>query len=197
MRRWPSPRRRRSLDLAASALARESRRVGGHSDREDSLNRTTLVVAAVALACGATALTLTTPRSVGADTTEATVAELREESSKLRRQLASERAAHRRTQQATRRQVPQRTEVNRALVIAAATYKVSVEKLRRVATCESTLDPTATNGRYAGLFQFGVPLWRTTPYAKLSRTDPYAASLAAGWAFKRGMHRHWPVCGRR
>ena len=142
-------------------------------------------------------LTLTPPRSDGADTTEATVAELRGESAKLRRQLSAERVAHRRAIQTARRAVPQRAEVNRALAIAAATYHVSVGKLRRVATCESTLNPTAKNGRYAGLFQFGIPLWRTTPYRQMSRTDPYAASLAAAWAFKRGMLRHWPICGRR
>jgi hypothetical protein len=142
-------------------------------------------------------LTLTTSRSDGADTTEGTVAELRETSSKLRRQLAAERAAHRRAIHASRPTAPQRTEVKRALAIAAATYHVSVGKLRRVAHCESTLNPNAVSGRYAGLFQFGIPLWRTTPYGTLSRTDPYAASLAAAWAFKRGMLSHWPICGRR
>ena len=87
--------------------------------------------------------------------------------------------------------------VAHALRIAAATYGVSEDKLRRVAKCESTLNPKARNGQYVGLFQFGMPLWRATPYGKFSRTDPHAAALAAAWAFSKGMSRHWPVCGRR
>ena len=89
------------------------------------------------------------------------------------------------------------TVVNHALSVASAAYGVPLAKLRRVATCESTLNPRATNGQYAGLFQFGAPLWNATPYGRFPRTDPYAASLAAAWAFKRGMSRHWPICGRR
>lgn len=87
--------------------------------------------------------------------------------------------------------------VAHALRIAAATYGVPEDKLRRVARCESTLNPKARNGQYVGLFQFGSYLWGKTPYARFSRTDPHAAALAAAWAFKRGMARNWPVCGRR
>lgn len=69
-------------------------------------------------------------------------------------------------------------------------------RLRAVATCESTLNPRATNGPYVGLFQFGSPLWGSTAYSRMSRTDPYAAALAAAKIFSEGGARHWPVCGR-
>lgn len=157
----------------------------------------TLAVGVVVLALAATALTLSRPPSSEAARIEDTVTHLRGETSKLRRQLAAERAAYRRA--LSRRPVPATStrDVHRALTIAAAAYGVPAGRLRRVATCESTLNPNARNGRYVGLFQFGLPLWNATPYRKFSRTDPYAASLAAAWAFERGMARHWPVCGRR
>jgi soluble lytic murein transglycosylase-like protein len=116
--------------------------------------------------------------------------------SALRTQLAAERRLHRARVMQIRGTSRSARNVNHALTIAAATYGVPVTKLRRVARCESTLDPNARNGRYLGLFQFGTPLWSTTPYRRFSRTDPYAAAAAAAWAFKRGMARHWPVCGR-
>jgi len=87
--------------------------------------------------------------------------------------------------------------VQHALSLAAATFGVPQDKLRRVATCESTLDPQAGSGRYIGLFQFGSTLWNRTPYGGFDRTDPYASALAAAWAFSRGMRSHWPVCGYR
>jgi hypothetical protein len=68
---------------------------------------------------------------------------------------------------------------------------VSESRLQSVARCESTLNPYATNGQYVGLFQFGAPLWNQTPYRNFSRTDPYAASQAAAWAFARGWASHW------
>ncbi len=115
----------------------------------------------------------------------------------LRTQLAAERRVHRKTVTQIRRTTGTARSVAHALTMAAATYGVPVAKLRRVAMCESTLNPNARNGRYLGLFQFGTPLWNTTPYRRFARTDPYAAAAAAAWAFKRGMARHWPLCGRR
>lgn len=115
----------------------------------------------------------------------------------LRSELATERLRHRQAVTQLRRTSRSVNRVDHALNIAAATYGVSASRLRRVATCESTLNPNAKNGRYLGLFQFGTPLWRATPYRSFSRTDPYAAAAAAAWAFKRGMARHWPICGRR
>ena len=115
----------------------------------------------------------------------------------LRAQLTAERRLHRTNVTRPRRTARPARSVSHALTIAAATYGVPVARLRRVAMCESTLNPNARNGRYLGLFQFGTPLWNTTPYRRFARTDPYAAAGAAAWAFKRGMARHWPICGRR
>ncbi len=94
-------------------------------------------------------------------------------------------------------QLRSRPDVRHAIEVAAATYGVPKERLTRVAICESTLKPNAQSGPYLGLFQFGTPLWNATPYRKFSRSDPYAAALAASWAFSKGMDRHWPVCSRR
>ena len=153
----------------------------------------------LALAAGAATSTLLISTSDAADTTRLELDRAQTQVGRLRTQLVSERRAHRAVLARLRhsgRHVGAGS-VDHALSVAASTYGVPLARLRQVATCESTLNPNATNGRYAGLFQFGVPLWRTTPYAKFSRTDPYAASLAAAWAFKRGMHRHWPICGGR
>lgn len=126
----------------------------------------------------------------------------------LRRQLTRERARHLRQIRAVRASARKhvrrtvnaavnREPVQHALALAAATFGVPQDKLRRVATCESTLNPRAGSGRYIGLFQFGTTLWNRTPYAGFTRTDPYASALAAAWAFSRGMQSHWPVCGYR
>lgn len=96
-----------------------------------------------------------------------------------------------------RRQIHRSPSVRHALSVAAATYGVPASRLTRVAYCESTLDPSAGNGPYQGLFQFGSTLWAHTPYRDFPRTDPYASALAASWAFSRGMAPHWPVCGYR
>lgn len=150
----------------------------------------TLAVTALVLAVGGTVLTLTASTSpVSAATPDPTPPS----ANAVRK--AAPRPAPRRAPRP--RRAPTSDRVDHALAVAAATYGVPEAKLRRVATCESTLNPKARNGRYVGLFQFGLPLWRATPYGRFPRTDPYAAALAAAWAFKRGMARHWPVCGRK
>ncbi len=143
-----------------------------------------------------------------APTTDPAVASLEERNDKLRHQLRMERARHQkvlRNERIHRATIVRRFEhrlrtrpsVQHALEVASATYGVPKERLTRVAICESTLRPDASNGPYEGLFQFGTPLWNKTPYREFSRNDPYAASLAASWAFSRGMASHWPVCSRR
>lgn len=125
----------------------------------------------------------------------------------LRRQLTAERTRHARQLRAARRSSVagfragsvslDSGDAGHAIRLAAAVYGVPADRLLRVAQCESTLDAHAISGPYLGLFQFGTPLWARTPMADFSRDDPYAASLAAAWAFARGMNRHWPICGRR
>ena len=150
------------------------------------------------LAAGAGSSMLLIPTSDAADATSTELERAQSQVGRLRAQLANgaTRAPPRRRERPTPRH--RRRTVERQP--CAARRRVDVRgtaRLRRLATCESTLNPTARNGRYLGLFQFGAPLWRTTPHAKFSRTDPYAAALAAAWAFKRGMASHWPLCGRR
>lgn len=171
---------------------------GDHSDGEALLTRRTIALATtlVAVAIAATAVILTlAPNAQAGQRTQLARAEA--QISALRAELTAERRRHRRDVTRLRRTTRSVPSVNHALTLAAAAYGVPVSRLRRVATCESTLNPKATNGRYVGLFQFGTPLWKTTPYRHFSRTDPYAAAAAAAWAFKRGMARHWPLCGRR
>jgi hypothetical protein len=115
---------------------------------------------------------------------------LRETAAELREQLRRERARHERELDRALR-----PRVDHALRLAAVTYDVPEEVLRRVAVCESRLDPDAQNGIYLGLFQFGAPLWSRTPFGAFERSDPYAAAFAASWAFSRGLSAHWPVCG--
>lgn len=185
--------------LCAGRVQIGPRRRGGVPRQGDTLNRRTLIststlgLATLAVAAGS----LVAPHLGRADDahgpTAADITALKRENLALRHQLAIAGRAS----AASARTAPSRSgSVDHALTIAAATYGVSKARLRAVATCESTLNPMAANGPYVGLFQFGMPLWRSTPYGKLSRTDPYAAALAAAKTFREGGARHWPVCGR-
>lgn len=201
MRRLPSPPRG---DPVQPHRAQPHRRgVSRHEKTTPTgssiLTRTIITIGALTLIAGAGAATLTTTTTRGAGTDQtAELAHARAQASALRAELARERRRDRvAVARATSPARSAKSSVDHALTIAAAAYGVPKAKLRRVANCESTLNPAATNGRYVGLFQFGTPLWSTTPYRRFSRTDPYAASLAAAWAFSRGMASHWPVCGRR
>jgi hypothetical protein len=68
---------------------------------------------------------------------------------------------------------------------------VSESWLRSVAWCESRFDPYATNGIYAGLFQFGPTLWNALRYRRYSRFSAKWSSLAAAYAFSRGLSYQW------
>lgn len=141
--------------------------------------------------------TVPTPGAAPSAPSTADVAALQRTNRVLRAQLRTERRRAERAQATLRRRLTMSPSVRHALRVASAAYGVSTARLTRVATCESTLNPSAGNGPYLGLFQFGARLWATTPYRDFPRTDPYAASLAASWALARGMDAHWPVCGTR
>jgi hypothetical protein len=126
---------------------------------------------------------------------EMTIEEATLVNEKLRTQLRRERAAHKKALTRVRRAAVARPEVQHALALGAAAYGLPKGRLENVAFCESRFNSHATNGQYSGLFQFGSRLWNATPYRGFDRTDPYASSFAAAWAFSRGMARHWPVCG--
>lgn len=114
---------------------------------------------------------------------------------RLRAQLKRERSRHSMALRRLRQAALARPSVRRAIDLGSAAYGVPPSRLRSVALCESGFDPMARNGQYLGLFQFGSRLWNATPFRGFDRSDPYAASFAAAWAFSRGMARHWPVCG--
>jgi hypothetical protein len=124
------------------------------------------------------------------------MADLQSTAEALRDQLRRERVIHERVLGRARRDQAPSTP-SEAIRLAAAAYGQSEERLRGVAECESHLDPAAVNGQYLGLYQFGEPLWNRTPFRDFPRSHPYAAALAAGWAFSRGLSSHWPICGRR
>lgn len=138
---------------------------------------------------------------------KAEMADLRAQVTSLRRQLAEQRRASRKEMDLLRRSRVAREQdllralskeptVIHALELGAAAFGVPPERLRRIAWCESNHVPTAQLGPYLGLFQFGPWLWGHSPFGKFERTDPYAAALAASWAFSRGYDKHWPVCGK-
>lgn len=189
---------------APHLLLRGCRSPAGHGTTPTGspfLNRSTLVAtlsALVACLIGAAIVAVTQPSTARAD--DARIARLAAQNDALRDQLRTERRTTERVTTTLRARVndakgPDVGTVDHALAIAAATYGVPEARLRAVATCESTLNPQATNGPYVGLFQFGLPLWNATPYGGMSRTDPYAAALAAAKTFSEGGSSHWPVCG--
>jgi len=86
-----------------------------------------------------------------------------------------------------------------AIALASTAYGVDHAMLVRKARCETggTFSPFAANPRSSarGLFQFLTwprgGTWATTPYARFSVFDPYAASLAAAWMHRVGRGREW------
>jgi len=66
--------------------------------------------------------------------------------------------------------------------------------MRRVASCESGLDPTQVTPPYSasGVFQFFSSTFGGTPFVDFSVFDPYANALAAGWLVRKdGGWREW------
>jgi hypothetical protein len=90
------------------------------------------------------------------------------------------------------REVVATPSVDHAIRIAAATYGVPESHMRTVARCESGLRADASNrGVYIGVFQAGAPFWRTTPYNRFDRRDPYANALATAYVVARQGWRQW------
>jgi len=76
--------------------------------------------------------------------------------------------------------------VEYSLRLASAVSGVSYWAMRSVASCESTLNPAASNGRYRGLFQLGWEPFGFTPY------DPVANAISAGLTVRHdGGWRQW------
>lgn len=112
---------------------------------------------------------------------------------RLAEQLRAERQAWKQERTELRRAVRARWQptVQHALALAAATYRVDRHLLDRISYCESTYRPTARNGRYVGIAQFGLPLWNSTAYWAFDRTDPYASALGLAEKIREGGLSHW------
>lgn len=75
---------------------------------------------------------------------------------------------------------------------AALRHDVSFAMLLRKARCESRLNPLASSGPHAGLFQFQISgTWGTTPYARRSPWRAKWNALAAAWMHKVGRGGEW------
>jgi soluble lytic murein transglycosylase-like protein len=82
----------------------------------------------------------------------------------------------------------------------AAEYNTDRELLRRIAICESSLNPNARNINYVGLYQFGQAAWVSNRQAMgLStdltlRIDPEESIKTAAWMLSQGKSAAWPNC---
>jgi hypothetical protein len=67
--------------------------------------------------------------------------------------------------------------------LAAATYRVDAATLERKARCESVdfTDFYNESSHATNVFQFLPSTWATTPFARFSINDPFAAVLAGAW----------------
>jgi hypothetical protein len=80
----------------------------------------------------------------------------------------------------------------RACIIEAAhQYHQSVADAEHVAFCESTMNPSATNGADDGLFQIAPETYATTPYRGQSIWLARWNSLAAMWLWATGHKNEW------
>lgn len=111
----------------------------------------------------------------------------------IAQQLVQERRAWKQERRELRLAVRARWQptVQHALALASATYRVDRHLLDRISYCESTYRPTARNGRYVGIAQFGLPLWNSTAYWAFDRTDPYASALGLAEKIREGGLSHW------
>lgn len=91
-------------------------------------------------------------------------------------------------------------EVNEFIERFAAQYGVDKNVLRHVAICESGFNSGATNGPYAGLYQFGTNTWQNIRKEIGEDTNPdlrYVAKDAvqtAAYALAKGRGGMWPNC---
>ncbi len=80
------------------------------------------------------------------------------------------------------------------ILSAAAQQGVDGAYLVSIASCESSLNPSAVNpAGYYGLFQFDKTTW--AEYGSGSIFDPAAQASAAAGLIAAGQSSRWPVCG--
>lgn len=115
----------------------------------------------------------------------------------LAAQLTQERKAHKVDRRRLVRALRARPQVDDAIRLAAFTYGVDADRMRRVAFCESRLDPGARNGSSgaSGLMQFLPSTWQSNRYgaAGFSVWNPLASALGAAYHASRYGWSAW-VC---
>lgn len=94
-------------------------------------------------------------------------------------------------QERVARKACSQTRVKSCIKRAALHHRQSYADLLRVAICESTLNPSASNGQYIGLFQFGPDAWSRSGYGQHDRTSAKWASLAAAKMWRMGRKSEW------
>jgi hypothetical protein len=81
-------------------------------------------------------------------------------------------------------------------------YNVDKELLKRIANCESSLNPNAVTKNYAGLFQFAQPIWISTRNLMGLNSDAGLRLSAeesirtAAYLINQGHLGLWPNCGK-
>lgn len=84
----------------------------------------------------------------------------------------------------------------------ANSQSINRELLKKIAVCESNLNPQATNGIYAGLYQFSENLWRSTrrlmnqDQSPALRFHPEEAIKTAAYKIAVNGASAWPNCGK-
>lgn len=79
-------------------------------------------------------------------------------------------------------------------------YGVSKDQLKKIATCESGINPSSNSGPYAGMFQFAEQTWTSTRSAMGLDTNPelrYSAEEAiktAAYKISQGGASAWANC---
>lgn len=104
------------------------------------------------------------------------------------RALTAERRVRR-----LRREVLRRWDYPKLIAIAATVYQVDRRTLERKARCESgnfTDFVNETSGA-RDVFQFLPSTWQTTPFARYSINNPFAAVLAGAWMHRQGRGGEW------
>ncbi|MFC1626805.1 transglycosylase family protein [Patescibacteria group bacterium] len=82
----------------------------------------------------------------------------------------------------------------------SSTFNIDLNQLRKIAVCESGYNTNATNGPYAGLFQFSDPTWQSTRRAMGHDPNPdlrfnaEEAIKTAAWKIANGGIGAWPNC---
>lgn len=81
-------------------------------------------------------------------------------------------------------------------------YNVNPDLLKKIARCESGLDPTSISGDYAGLFQFASGTWvavrgRMGLNSELNlRASPEESIRTAAYYIAQNGTHAWPNCGK-